>query len=211
MTSLRVALQSLNKTQYRPVRLYGIEPSDPSDTTLPQISSEPALAEVLGQLDSNTEVDSDIDPTIIKVDRNYEYTVWISYVEIYNEKVYDLLDSIKDESSQKPAPKSAADLKLLLTRKALPLRPSPASDNDDVEINGKYIAGLRQFRVTSAAQAKSIVKLGQLHRRVFGTLANHQSSRSHGMVIIKVVRGHRGEKDVSELTLCLLADLRCLG
>ncbi len=189
------------------MRLYGIEPSDANNTTLPQISNEPALAEVLGQFDSNTEVNSDIDPTVVKVDRNYEYTVWISYVEIYNEKVYDLLDSIKDESNQKPAPKSAADLKLLLTRKALPLRPSPSSDNDDVEINGKYIAGLRQFRVTSAAQAKSIVKLGQLHRRVFGTLANHQSSRSHGMVIIKVVRGHRGERDVSKPTSYLLADL----
>lgn len=161
------------------------------------MSTEPALAEVLGQLDPNTEVDSDIDPTIITVDRNYEYTVWISYVEVYNEKVYDLLDSVKDESSQKPTQRSAADPKFLLTRKALPLRPSPTSDNGDAEVNGKYIAGLRQFRVTSAAQAKSIVKLGQLHRRVFGTLANHQSSRSHGTVIIKIVRGHRGEKDVS--------------
>ncbi|KAF9452579.1 kinesin-domain-containing protein [Macrolepiota fuliginosa MF-IS2] len=197
--------------KYRPVRLYGIEPSDANDTNLPQMSTEPALAQVLGQLDTNIEVNSGIDPTAITVDRNYEYTVWISYVEVYNEKVYDLLDSVKDESSQKPTQKSAADLKLLLTRKALPLRPSPTSDNEDVEINGKYIAGLRQFRVTSAAQAKSIVKLGQLHRRVFGTLANHQSSRSHGMVIIKIVRGHRGEKDdptslqVSRLTLVDLA------
>jgi kinesin family protein 20 len=132
------------------------------------------------------------------VDRNYEYTVWLSYVEIYNEKVYDLLDSVKDESSdQKPVPRTAADPKLLLTRKALPLRSSPASDNIDAEVEGKYISGLKQFRVTSAAQAKSMVKLGQLHRRVFGTLANHQSSRSHGMVIIKIMRGHRGERDVS--------------
>jgi kinesin family protein 20 len=148
-------------------------------------------------LDSSTEVDSGIDSTVVKVDRNYEYTVWISYVEVYNEKVYDLLDSIKDETSRKPTSLSPTDPKLLLTRKALPLRPSPASDNDETEFHGKYIAGLRQFRVTSAAQAKSIVKLGQIHRRVFGTLANHQSSRSHGMVIIKIVRGHRGEKNVS--------------
>jgi kinesin family protein 20 len=133
------------------------------------------------------------------VDRNYEYTVWISYVEVYNEKVYDLLDSIKDDTSRKPTSLSPTDPKLLLTRKALSLRPSPPSDNEEAEFHGKYIAGLRQFRVTSAAQAKSIVKLGQLHRRVFGTLANHQSSRSHGMVIIKIVRGHRGERNVSGL------------
>ena len=107
------------------------------------------------------------------------------------------MDSVKDESfSRLPTPKATTDPKLLLMRKALPVRPSPASDNAGAENNGKYIAGLRQFHITSAAQAKSLVKLGQLHRRVFGTLANHQSSRSHGMVIIKIVRGHRGEKDV---------------
>lgn len=31
--------------------------------------------------------------TAIPVDRNYDYTVSVSSVEIYNEKVYDLLDS----------------------------------------------------------------------------------------------------------------------
>ncbi|EKM83490.1 hypothetical protein AGABI1DRAFT_50654 [Agaricus bisporus var. burnettii JB137-S8] len=197
--------------KFRPVRLYGIEPSDLSDTSLPQPSTEPGLAEVFGQLDSSSEVDSSVDSTLIKVDRNYEYTVWISYAEVYNEKVYDLLASVKDDSSRKTTSLSPADPKLLLTRKALPLRPSPAFDNEEAEFNGKYIAGLRQFRVTSAAQAKSIVKLGQLHRRVFGTLANHQSSRSHGMVIIKLVRGHRGERNdptslqVSRLTLVDLA------
>ncbi|KXN83629.1 Kinesin-like protein KIF20B [Leucoagaricus sp. SymC.cos] len=213
--TLDVIFNSIESLQgggkYRPVRLYGIEPSDANDTDLPQMSTEPALAEVLGQLESTSEVNSDIDPTSVRVDRNYEYTVWLSYVEVYNEKVYDLLGSVKDESSDKTPLKTPADPKLLLMRQALPLRPSPASDNGDAEINGKYISGLRQFRVTSAAQAKSIVKLGQLHRRVFGTLANHQSSRSHGMVIIKIVRGHRGEKDdptslqVSRLTLVDLA------
>ena len=189
--------QNQFKNQYRPVRLYGIEPSDDTNTDLPQISTEPSLVEVLGQLDPSSEIDSDVDLTTVKVDRNYEYNVWLSYIEVYNEKVYDLLDSVKDESSSRqPVPKATTDPKLLLMRKALPLRPSPASDNEGAEVSGKYIAGLRHFHVTSAAQAKSIVKLGQLHRRVFGTLANHQSSRSHGLVIIKIVRGHRGERDV---------------
>lgn len=158
---------------------------------------EPALAQVLGSLESMAEPDFDIDPTSIKVDRNYEYTVWISYAEVYNEKIYDLLASVRDEPGiyadgrQQPGQKS-----LLLTRQALPLRPAPPSDTMDTECTGKYIAGLRQFRVRSATEAKSLVKLGQLHRRVFGTLANRESSRSHGMVILKIVRGHKGERDV---------------
>ena len=160
---------------------------------------EPALAKVLGQHLDVTVSDSDIDPTVLKVDRNYEYTIWISYAEVYNEKVYDLLASVKEDSSMNPDgnyPRTAGDKALVLARTALPLKPSPPSDNVDSATNGKYIAGLRQFRVHSATQAKALVKLGQLHRRVFGTLANRESSRSHGMVIIKVVRGHRGEKNV---------------
>jgi len=157
---------------------------------------EPALAQVLGSLDSITEPDFDIDPTSIKVDRNYEYTIWISYAEVYNEKVYDLLSSVKDEQGTHTDGRQPGQKSLLLTRQALPLRPAPPSDTMDTECNGKYIAGLRQFRVRSAGEAKSLVKLGQLHRRVFGTLANRESSRSHGMVILKIVRGHKGERDV---------------
>ncbi|KDR84859.1 hypothetical protein GALMADRAFT_52618, partial [Galerina marginata CBS 339.88] len=197
--------------RYRPVRLYGIELADDLDYKAPPTMPEPALADVLGSFDSHAEPEFDIDPTAIAVDRNYEYTIWISYAEVYNEKVYDLLASVKDESNDAAPVRPAVGKPLLLTRQALPLRPSPASDAMDTESNGKYIAGLRQFRVHSASQAKALVKLGQLHRRVFGTLANRESSRSHGMVIIKVVRGHRGERNdptslqISRLTLVDLA------
>lgn len=157
---------------------------------------EPALAEVLGSFETVTDPELDVDPTTVKVDRNYEYTIWISYAEVYNEKVFDLLTSVKDESDTTNIPRPTGAKSLLLTRKALPLRPSPASDTMDTDSTGKYIAGLRQFRVQSTSQAKALIGLGQLHRRVFGTLANRESSRSHSMVIIKVVRGHRGEKNV---------------
>ncbi|KAF9458348.1 P-loop containing nucleoside triphosphate hydrolase protein [Collybia nuda] len=200
--------------RFRPVRLHGVEPAEPTDSKPPPITPEPALAEVLGQHLDVSAFDIDIDPTTLKVDRNYEYTVWISYAEVYNEKVYDLLASVKDDSPENvegSIPRANTGKSLLLTRTALPLKPSPASDNADITIKGKYIAGLRQFRVHSASQAKALVKLGQLHRRVFGTLANRESSRSHGMVIIKIIRGHRGERDdpaalqISRLTLVDLA------
>jgi hypothetical protein len=133
---------------------------------------------------------ADTDHTVLKVDRNYEYSVWISYAEVYNEKAYDLLETVNSTSADGSQP-------LLLTRKALAVKPSPPSDSENGE--GRYIAGLRHVRVTSAAQAKAVVSLGQAHRRVFGTLANSASSRSHGLVTIKLMRGHRGERDVSIL------------
>ncbi|KAF9015039.1 P-loop containing nucleoside triphosphate hydrolase protein [Cyathus striatus] len=196
--------------RYRPVRLYGVEPADPTDSRPPQISTEPAIVEVLSQgLENSQDLEFDVDPTTIKLDRNYEYTIWLSYAEVYNEKVYDLLASVKDGTSI-PA-EGTTGRSLLLTRQALPLKASPPSDNQFSDNTGKYIAGLRQFRVHSASQAKNLVKLGQIHRRVFGTLANRESSRSHGMVIIKIVRGHRGERNdptalqISRLTLVDLA------
>ncbi|KAF9535482.1 P-loop containing nucleoside triphosphate hydrolase protein [Crepidotus variabilis] len=213
--SLDVIFNSIEGLQgdgrYRPVRLYGIDLAEDADFA-PPIAPEPALAEVLGPLESLAEPNFDIEPTSVKVDRNYEYNIWISYAEVYNEKVYDLLASVKDDSGIRTDTRKAGGAKsLLLTRQALPLRPSPPSDNVDSDTPGKYIAGLRQFRVQSAEDAKALIKLGQLHRRVFGTLANRESSRSHGMVCIKIVRGHKGERDdptslqISRLTLVDLA------
>jgi hypothetical protein len=143
---------------------------------------------------------------VLKIDRNYEYSVWLSYTEIYNEKIYDLLATVKDPESAVPVShiprlvgKGTDAAPFLLTRKALALRASPPSDAPDPDSPGmgKYVAGLRQFRITSAEQAKALIKLGQLNRRVFGTVANSQSSRSHGLVTLRILRGNRGEKDVS--------------
>lgn len=201
------------------MRLQGIEANTPSlsssQSTQHSAFSGTALADVLLDLPST---DPDTNPTTFKLDRNHEYTIWLSYAEIYNEKVYDLFASVDDPDSAPDSPShshhsnvprptstflnlplpSSQSKPLLLTRKALPVKPCPPSDNDDEEASaGKYIAGLRQLRVTTAAQAKALLRLGQLHRQVFGTLANSQSSRSHAMVTIKVLRVHKGEKNVS--------------
>ncbi|KAI0374509.1 kinesin-domain-containing protein [Pilatotrama ljubarskyi] len=210
--------------RYRPVRLQGIELASESDepTTirLPTKNGAPALADVLGD-DLPSAASADADPTTLKLDRNYEYTIWLSYAEVYNEKVYDLFGSLESGAAPSstsqgtpvrgnsaiprptssflnlPVPSNNKGHPLLLTRKALTVKPCPLSDGDvdgDATSAGKYIAGLRQVRVRSAAEAKELLRLGQLHRRVFGTLANSQSSRSHALVTIKVLRVHRGER-----------------
>lgn len=159
---------------------------------------------------SSDDSDPHADPTVIKLDRNYEYSVWISYVEVYNEKVYDLLASVNDDQDNEAGvPRGVPNVPgqganpVIVTRKALAVKPCPAHDAMDdsgAGSAGRYVSGLKQFRVVSATQAKSLVKLGQLHRRVFGTLANSQSSRSHSMITIKILRNHRGDRDVG---LCL--------
>ncbi|KAF8139970.1 kinesin-domain-containing protein [Boletus edulis] len=190
--------------RHRPVRLYGVGEADPSDFTPPladlNVPSEPALAE--------TDSDVHADPTVIKLDRNYEYSVWISYVEVYNEKVYDLLASVNDGQGNGVGgiPPNTTNVPgqganpVIVTRKALAVKPCPAHD----ALDDRYILGLKQFRVSSAAQAKSLVKLGQLHRRVFRNTCQH-------IITIKILRNHRGDRDdpssvqISRLTLVDLA------
>ncbi|KAF9650694.1 kinesin-domain-containing protein [Thelephora ganbajun] len=185
-------LQSDNK--YGPVRLQGVEAADPSSDanniqSVSKLRQDPTLAQVLQDELEGEDLDTAVDSTVLKVDRNYTHSVWLSYAEVYNEKVYDLL---ADTSSLKAGTKAGPST-LLLARKALAIKPSPSSDWEGSQNTGKYVAGLRQIRVHSATQAKEILKLGQLHRKVFGTLANSQSSRSHALVTVKLLRCHRGD------------------
>lgn len=173
----------------------------------------------------------------LEVDEQYEYAVWVSFIEIYNEKIYDLLGTNEEDDQQEGGgtkrpkstqrmasssshgtiSKSKAFTSLLgnrisnmvssfslthqltsaltssssstpvITRKALSLR----TDSSSLR-NGKYVAGLKEIRVRSAEEAKKVIQMGQINRRVFGTLANKQSSRSHAVFSIRVIRVKKG-------------------
>ncbi|OZJ05239.1 hypothetical protein BZG36_02293 [Bifiguratus adelaidae] len=101
---------------------------------------------------------------VIDVDGKHEYAIWVSYCEIYNEKIYDLLDE--------PIPG--------VRRRTLPLNHDPATGN-------KYVGGLTDIRVKTLKEAYSVLNEGQKNRAVFSTLKNNTSSRSHGVFTIKVV------------------------
>lgn len=179
------------------------------------------------------------------MDGEYEYAVWVSYAEIYNEKAFDLLETSEQPdahennapapapTNERPAspmkrsntftrlpvagpstiPRSNTFASLLpnrgsvrfsastnlatiarlssipqpttLSRKALALRTDPVA-------GAKYIHGLREVRVRSSAEARKVVRLGQINRRVFGTLMNKESSRSHAVFTVKVVKVRKG-------------------
>ena len=66
--------------------------------TMHRISSSPALADVLEEdVHSTSASNTDTDPTALKLDRNYEYTIWLSYAEVYNEKAYDLFGALEPD------------------------------------------------------------------------------------------------------------------
>ncbi|ROL43013.1 Kinesin-like protein KIF13B [Anabarilius grahami] len=112
------------------------------------------------------------------------FTVEVSYMEIYNEKVRDLLD-----------PKGS--------RQALKVR--------EHNVLGPYVDGLSRLAVTSYKDIESLMSEGNKSRTVAATNMNEESSRSHAVfniVLTHTLRdlktGTSGEK-VSKLSLVDLA------
>ncbi|XP_055988359.1 kinesin-like protein KIF13A isoform X2 [Sorex fumeus] len=122
----------------------------------------------------------------ISVEQNESQTfkVEVSYMEIYNEKVRDLLD-----------PKGS--------RQSLKVR--------EHKVLGPYVDGLSQLAVTSFEDIESLMSEGNKSRTVAATNMNEESSRSHAVFNIILTQtlydlqsGNSGEK-VSKVSLVDLA------
>ena len=86
-----------------------------------------------------------------------ELGIWVSYLEIYNEAVNDLLDA------------SSSNLRIV----------------EDQETNlGSKVIGLKMVRVTTMEQVLMIFRQGQKRRQTRATQANDYSSRSHTVMRI---------------------------
>ncbi|XP_043077329.1 kinesin-like protein KIF20A [Puntigrus tetrazona] len=117
-----------------------------------------------------------------------QFSVWVSFYEIYNEFLYDLLD----------APPS------LQSRKRATLRLS-----DDKHGN-PYVKDLTWIQVQSAEQAWKVLQVGQRNQSFASTHLNHNSSRSHSIFTIRVLhvkpQAELGQVTrISELSVCDLA------
>jgi kinesin family protein 20 len=104
----------------------------------------------------------------INVDDNYRYSIWVSFIEVYNEKIYDLLDSNSKQIKNSK-------------RKQLALKYEGRTGN-------KYIQNDIKVRVHSIQEAMHIMEVGQKNRQVFSTLMNQSSSRSHSIFTIHVIK-----------------------
>ncbi|ORX38676.1 P-loop containing nucleoside triphosphate hydrolase protein [Kockovaella imperatae] len=217
--SIDVIFNSIGSNQSSlPLRCVGV-------ADVEMAAEEHAFARAFDQLRGETEACT---PQTITIDKNYGYAVFVSYAEVYNEKIFDLLDAVlPNSSSQLTSTKSSSSnarsssawalsssLSLaalanggggVLKRRALALK-------NDPDGNGKYVAGLNEVRVRTRDEALSIFRAGQRARQVFGTLANRESSRSHGIFSIKIVRIHNGApKDIDGVQVSKLSIVDLAG
>uniref|UniRef100_A0A672MWN8 Kinesin-like protein n=1 Tax=Sinocyclocheilus grahami TaxID=75366 RepID=A0A672MWN8_SINGR len=103
-----------------------------------------------------------------EVDEDSSYSVFVSYIEIYNNYIYDLLEETPFD----------------------PIKPKPPQSKilREDQNHNMYVAGCTEVEVKSTEEAFEVFWRGQKKRRIANTQLNRESSRSHSVFIIKLAQ-----------------------
>ena len=133
----------------------------------------------------------------------------VNYVEIYNERVQDLLVS---PTTASPGPSSSTSVSSFFSSPTAPaaaLSPAQPSSNPNTSTtttnnkpptplrvrehpkHGPYVDGASAFRVHSFEQVQALLDLGARNRKVSSTDMNATSSRSHALFTIHYTKSKR--------------------
>ncbi|CAF0703833.1 unnamed protein product [Brachionus calyciflorus] len=120
----------------------------------------------------------------------------ISYYEIYNEKIYDLLRNSND------CKENSKDVKNSLTGRNLQIRENPQT--------GPYIVDLLTLSANSTSDAKLWLDIGNKRRATACTNMNQKSSRSHSVFQINITQTleHKADEDENGKSLVQLVTSR---
>lgn len=130
------------------------------------------------------------------------FEIAVSYLEIYNEKIYDLLDYEVDSK-----PSIGAGSRMFPQTGA---RGSKTPVELKLREDSKYgvkIVGLTEKRCESSDELLKWIRIGDKSRKTGETTYNTRSSRSHAIVMIRLTKTHlkEGTSVSSTLSLCDLA------
>ncbi|XP_049574309.1 kinesin-like protein KIF23 isoform X4 [Syngnathus scovelli] len=102
------------------------------------------------------------------VDEDCCYSILVSYVEVYNNYIYDLLEDAPFD----------------------PIRPKPPQSKilREDQNHNMYVAGCTEVEVKSTEEAFEVFWKGQKKRRIANTQLNRESSRSHSVFTLKLVQ-----------------------
>ncbi|XP_055939751.1 kinesin-like protein KIF20B isoform X1 [Argiope bruennichi] len=145
-----------------------------SDTTLPPDEMIAAQSALYMREQCKKKVD----------DQPGKCNIWVSFIEIYNEYIYDLLQ-----------PNITQRQKLSLAE----------DQNGDV-----YVKGAREICVSNSMEAIKLLQVGRRNLRIASTKLNYQSSRSHCIFTVKIARVYDDEEHgtcgrVNRISFCDLA------
>ncbi|NXA46323.1 KI20A protein, partial [Nothocercus julius] len=130
---------------------------------------------------------ADLDRISLATTADVQFSIWVSFFEIYNELIYDLLE---------PTPPGQ-------NRKRQTLRLC------EDQTGNPYVKDLNWINVRDADEAWKLLKLGRKKQSFASTHMNQNSSRSHSIFSIRILHLQGGGSEVvpkiSELSLCDLA------
>lgn len=111
------------------------------------------------------------------IDEDNMYAVFVTYIEVYNNSVYDLLE--------KGLPQKTLQTKII---------------RGDDKFN-MYVHGVTEVEVKTVSEAIEAYHLGQKRKRTAHTMLNSESSRSHSVFTIRLVQAptdSRGEQLIQD-------------
>ncbi|KPI89855.1 putative Unc104-like kinesin [Leptomonas seymouri] len=125
-----------------------------------------------------------------------EFSVYVSYLEIYRERVMSLLDESTDAkigASKEPSTPRTTVNALRRTAAALQSSSSDAAGDGNLRVRehptlGVYVEGLAEIPVTSVEQVLRLMLRGNHRRHTASTRMNDTSSRSHAIFTIQLMQ-----------------------
>ncbi|XP_020350221.1 kinesin-like protein KIF20A isoform X1 [Oncorhynchus kisutch] len=149
----------------------------------PRVGGVSSHSSSTGSLSFSVSYDNTVEFVAVSGDRS-QFALWVSFYEIYNESVYDLLQASPTSKTQR--------------RTALRVCEDSAGNS--------YVRDLKWINVHNSEEACKILRVGNKNRSAASTKMNHSSSRSHSIFTIKLLRIDGTEVQMmSELSLCDLA------
>uniref|UniRef100_A0A8C4NNS7 Kinesin-like protein n=1 Tax=Dicentrarchus labrax TaxID=13489 RepID=A0A8C4NNS7_DICLA len=116
------------------------------------------------------------------VDEDCCYSVFVSYIEVYNNYIYDLLE---DAPFDPIRPKWLGGGTPVRNNEFIP--PQSKILREDQNHN-MYVAGCTEVEVKSTEEAFEVFWKGQKKRRIANTQLNRESSRSHSVFTVKLAQ-----------------------
>lgn len=157
------------KFVFKPDRMNGFEILSDADAMLErQTELNSRLFKGIRRKDSDPEIASQAstDAEVLSgIDEDNMYAVFITYVEVYNNSVFDLLEE---------NPVHGRTLQSRVIR-------------EDAGHN-MYVHGVTELEIKSVEQALEAFQIGQKRKRMGHTLLNAESSRSHSVFTIRLVQ-----------------------
>lgn len=169
------------KFTFKPDKLNGFDILCEADAMLLRQAEFNARLTRLERKDTDIEIASTASSDItglLGLDEDNSYAVFISYIEIYNNSVYDLLEPTPNRNQ-------APQTKII---------------REDCNHN-MFVHGVTELEVKSVEEALGAFHTGQKRKRMGHTILNAESSRSHSVFTIRLVQSpvdQQGEYVVQE-------------